>query len=241
MCTLTAHRQGNGRWHITMNRDELRSRADGEAPFLWLSPEILAPRDPVAGGTWIGVHADGTWAAILNSYSDDKRVWRQGVEAQSRGRLIPLALASADPVGAIEATDLSATMGFRLWIGRADVVAELFWDGQTLRIQRNIEDGPWFFTSSSSLRQPEIVRKRRAVFDAWRRDGAPLSVNGIPSLFTDPHGLGKEEAILMERDYAHTKSCTQISVEETAIRMQHWDATHIHGAAQTSIEMPRSV
>ena len=73
---------------VVANRDEHLDRASSP-PRLWPGPmPFLAPRDDVAGGTWLGVNAAGVFVGITNRYlgpKDDARV--------SRGALVTSALA----------------------------------------------------------------------------------------------------------------------------------------------------
>ncbi|NNU17015.1 hypothetical protein HK107_11855 [Parvularcula sp. ZS-1/3] len=226
MCTLVAKHTAEG-WRVAMNRDEAKTRAEGEPPRLWPDVPMLAPFDPDAGGTWIGARADGTWAAILNGYLDDGSEGHV-TKPKTRGRLIPEILAERSPVKALREMDLSHTRSFRLWIGWGGEVTEFFWDGQTLTENHLLAD-EWLMTTSSSLRQDDVKAARRAVFSQWLHDGAALTPEGLPLLLTERGPLDAEEAVLMERSYSHTKSCTLITAGTHGVRMQHWEADRLSG------------
>jgi uncharacterized protein with NRDE domain len=51
---------------VAANRDEQHSRATAGADFWQDQPDILAGRDLVAGGTWLGVSRTGRFAAVTN-------------------------------------------------------------------------------------------------------------------------------------------------------------------------------
>lgn len=71
MCTLTvAYRQFDAPLAVAANRDELYARPSSP-PHRWDDPEILAPRDEEAGGTWAGTNDDGVLAAVTNRWSRD--------------------------------------------------------------------------------------------------------------------------------------------------------------------------
>ena len=71
MCTLTvAYRQFDAPLAVAANRDELYAR-QSSPPHRWDDPEILAPRDEEAGGTWAGTNDDGVLAAVTNRWSRD--------------------------------------------------------------------------------------------------------------------------------------------------------------------------
>lgn len=104
---------------IAANRDERHDRP--AEPLHWWPdrPSTLAGRDRRAGGTWMGVHASGRFATVLN----DRR-WPAPAKAPSRGGLVTGYLASADPRGWLESLAVSraAYAGFHLLAGSPDDV-----------------------------------------------------------------------------------------------------------------------
>ncbi|WP_421621381.1 NRDE family protein [Alkalilimnicola ehrlichii] len=85
MCLLLVAWQQHPRWPLVVaaNRDEFHSRPTRAAHW-WHEPPILAGRDEQAGGTWMGVAAQGHWAALTN-YREPSRP-RRGL--RSRGQLV---------------------------------------------------------------------------------------------------------------------------------------------------------
>ncbi|PTX60272.1 uncharacterized protein with NRDE domain [Melghirimyces profundicolus] len=69
---------------VAANRDEFLDRPTDPARFWPDAPRILAGRDRVGGGTWLGVTREGRFAALTN-YRDPSEP-RSGKE--SRGRLV---------------------------------------------------------------------------------------------------------------------------------------------------------
>ena len=52
---------------IAANRDEYLDRpAEGPAVRHWCGAEVLAPRDARAGGTWLGINAQGVFSGLTN-------------------------------------------------------------------------------------------------------------------------------------------------------------------------------
>lgn len=51
---------------LTANRDEFYGRATEVAGFWEDKPDLLAGKDKVGGGTWIGMHKSGRWSALTN-------------------------------------------------------------------------------------------------------------------------------------------------------------------------------
>jgi uncharacterized protein with NRDE domain len=88
MCTLVlaAHVFEGHPVVVVANRDEHLERASSP-PCIWPGG-FLAPRDDVAGGTWLGVNRAGVFVAITNRYLGTKDPARV-----SRGALVAEALA----------------------------------------------------------------------------------------------------------------------------------------------------
>lgn len=76
---------------IWSNRDEFLARPAAPLARWSAPPEIVAGRDLREGGTWLGVHSNGRFAAITNFRDPSERVER----AQSRGALPVAFLQSA--------------------------------------------------------------------------------------------------------------------------------------------------
>lgn len=102
MCTLIIHRRPGHAWPllIAANRDEMTDRAWLPPARHWADrPDVVAGRDELAGGTWMGLNDQGVAAAILN------RAGSLGPSAgkRSRGELVLDALDFADAADAAEA------------------------------------------------------------------------------------------------------------------------------------------
>jgi Uncharacterized conserved protein len=78
---------------LAANRDEFYERPTAEAQFWNDAPQVLAGRDLVCGGTWLGVTTAGRFAAVTN-YRDPSAP----VGALSRGNLVGDFLRGEDSV-----------------------------------------------------------------------------------------------------------------------------------------------
>lgn len=86
MCLiLLAYRQ-HDRYPLILaaNRDEYYRRPSTPLGFWEDAPQLLAGRDRLAGGTWLGVTRDGRFAALTNV----REPGRQIADAPSRGALV---------------------------------------------------------------------------------------------------------------------------------------------------------
>lgn len=86
MCLIVFANDCHPRYSLILgaNRDEYRDRASEPSRFWADCPRLLAGRDKLAGGTWLGVADDGRFAAITN-YRDPRQ---QVVDPPSRGVLV---------------------------------------------------------------------------------------------------------------------------------------------------------
>ncbi|MDR3517111.1 MAG: NRDE family protein [Azospirillaceae bacterium] len=102
MCSLVILRRPESPWPVIIgaNRDE-RVERPWQAPARhWPDrPDIVAGRDEIAGGAWIGVNDYGVVAAVL----DRAGTLGPGEDKRSRGELVLEALDHADAVDAIDA------------------------------------------------------------------------------------------------------------------------------------------
>ncbi len=78
---------------VAANRDEVHQRASAQAQFWEDEPHILAGRDLVAGGTWLGCSKQGRFAALTNFTQDPNATF-----PKSRGALVHGFLAGSESV-----------------------------------------------------------------------------------------------------------------------------------------------
>ncbi len=101
---------------IWSNRDEVVARPTAPLALWPDQPALLAGRDLQAGGTWLGVHASGRFAAITNFRDPAEHV----LDAQSRGALpVDYLSGRASPLDFVESIRplRSRYRGFTLLVG----------------------------------------------------------------------------------------------------------------------------
>lgn len=226
MCTVTIRKNANYVF-VTMNRDEAITRQPEKPPYLWDDPQIIAPVDGLAAGTWIGVREDGFWGCILNGYLEDKIGFIP--DAQTRGNIIPHILSAADPLFALQDMDFTNTNSFRLLLGNDRVFYEYFWDQVRLEDiygEREIEP---YCAVSSSWKQDEVKRYRQKLYQSMTDQD--LSAGDLPSFHAYQIEDMKEWTPLMQRSYAKTKSITQIALpldtHNNKVQLYYWPADKI--------------
>lgn len=167
MCTLSILRLREG-YSLMFNRDEspLREPARDLAGLTDAAGQVQAlyPLDPPSQGSFVGVNRAGAAFGLLNQHPSG---YQRPVQAQSRGRLVPLALAAATAIAGLErvaALDLSTTPPFLLvGVDEASAPMSLRWDGREL--QRRLHDDGAFQASSSSVQAEQALPNRRRGFD----------------------------------------------------------------------------
>ncbi len=117
MCLIALDWQPNSPipLRLVANRDELHARPAAAAGFWDDAPDILAGRDLSQGGTWLGLHRSGAFAALTN-YRDPKAPPGE----RSRGALVAEFLrqpqAPLDYAAAVHQQG-TAFAGFNLLVG----------------------------------------------------------------------------------------------------------------------------
>ena len=119
------------------NRDEFYARST-QALHWWDGGKVLAGKDLEAGGTWLGLTAQGR-LAMLTNVRDPSRI---DVQAPSRGQIVPQWLSGHEPTDRFwMRTALSGYNGFNL-IAADFQRGECFWasniDSRPKRLERGL-------------------------------------------------------------------------------------------------------
>jgi uncharacterized protein with NRDE domain len=148
MCTLVAfiHAWPGSPLVIAANRDERLDRP-ASGPTRWAGEKFFAPRDEVAGGTWLGLHDSGLFVGVTNRAGSARDATRA-----SRGQLVvdALRLGSAKKVHEAFATTLDARRYnpfHLLYADRND--AFVTWFDGTAVLQQKLEPGLTVVTERS--------------------------------------------------------------------------------------------
>jgi len=101
---------------LLANRDEYLDRATAPLAAWAEAPEVIGGRDLAAGGSWLGVGADGRWAAVTNVREGEP----SPPGAPTRGQLVSDYLLGRDPPAAFGSRlvpRMAAYAGFNLLLG----------------------------------------------------------------------------------------------------------------------------
>jgi len=190
MCTLVAAVRS---WPghplvIAANRDERLARP-AVPPFLWPGPpRFVAPRDELAGGSWLGLNEHGVFVGVTNragALRDPSR--------RSRGALVIDAL-SAPSAAALHQTLASLDHGaynpFHLLYADRETAHVTWCDGETVH-RADLGAGLHVVTEQSTgTAHADTTPRASFIRDAWQRDvaGRELSVARIEALLREHAG-----------------------------------------------------
>ncbi len=220
MCTLAISLGADRRWPVVVaaNRDERNGRPS-EGWALRASPRGIrwaAPRDALAGGTWIGVSARGALAALTNFHAPFD--WYPDPARRSRGDLVALALeaGTAAAAGALVAgLDAAAFNPFHLVV--ADAAGAFLWwyDGERAGLTP-LGPGLHVVTEGSPHGlgpRGDLVRSRwpldptpDRLRDLLAQHAPPLPAEAATCIHRDPHYGTRSSAVLrLTPDLAHAE------------------------------------
>lgn len=231
MCTLSwwisAEQRG-----VLFNRDEKRTRSRGQPPRIQQvkGAQILAPLDPDAGGTWIGVNQSGLIVALLNNYPH----YQENAPGQhSRGQFVmDLLIHARDSKHCMQLAHEQphdSHKGFLLFtLDRHHPPQALEWQGIQLTPLTLLEAGGLPALTTSSVRREDCEAFRLPRFATTPR--TPEALRALHQLHTpaDP-ALGP----LMTRPDAATDSLIEIQLDHTQARMRFQSTTNTPGEPLT--------
>jgi uncharacterized protein with NRDE domain len=126
MCLMSFSWQQHKQYPFVLvaNRDEFFNRPTQSMHFWQDNPDILAGRDLQAGGTWLGLHRRGRFAALTNVRNPNEQ--REATTTKSRGLLVTEFLNSHyRPIDFLQQLHDSSTEynGFNLLVSDGETLA----------------------------------------------------------------------------------------------------------------------
>jgi len=209
---------------VAANRDEFHGRPTAAAHWWTDRSDILAGRDLVAGGTWIGITRSGRFAAVTN-YRDPAQA---RPDAPSRGSLVRSFLESGATLaeGLANLRKVGADYNsFNLLLSdgeRLGVYESVRGEGRELGpgvfgLSNHLLDTPWPKVTTAKSRLQEALREgadRQSVL-ALLRDETPAPDQELPRTGVK---LATERllssAFIRSADYG-TRSSTLISIDRS--------------------------
>ncbi|PWT97227.1 MAG: hypothetical protein C5B52_14200 [Bacteroidetes bacterium] len=198
MCTVTFIPAGDSIF-ITSNRDEQNSRLAPVPPAIHSNKtgNILMPRDPHAGGTWMGLHENGNAIVFLNGAFMKHKP--NPPYKKSRGLILIDLLDSKNILKTFHDINLNFIEPFTAIIWEDGQLYDCKWDGsKKYRILKN-GSVPHIW-SSSTLYDEGTALKRESWFQNWLSNTAELNQQSILKFHLYSGDGDLRNALVMERD-----------------------------------------
>lgn len=206
---------------LTANRDEAYDRPTAAAHFWEDAPTVLAGRDLLKMGTWLGITKTGRFAALTNFHNSKADAKEKSIYAHSRGNIVRDYLTSdTSPEAFISALQEQRLQfdGFNLLIGDAE---ELFHYNNVLNqtafvlpgthgISNDTLDTPW----------PKVTRGNEQLIQATQNNALPKTEALFSFLTTPlkekasvPLDQQEKEALFIQHSLYGTVSSTILMID----------------------------
>ncbi len=226
MCLIVFAYNCHPRYRLILgaNRDEFRHRPTEPVRFWSDAPQLLAGRDSVAGGTWLGITTTGRLAALTN-YRDPHRLM---TDPPSRGRLVSAYLQNPQENPEEFQSELVRTggmyRGLNLLYGSA---SELFYytnrGGSSGPVSPGIHglsnhllDTGWPKVTAASSRLKDIVQQAQVdpeqIFSALS-DAVPFAYDLLPDTGVGPEQERMLSPLFIENELYGTRSTTVLLID----------------------------
>jgi uncharacterized protein with NRDE domain len=221
---------------LAANRDESYARR-GEPPrLLNPSPKIWGGRDPVAGGTWLGLNEHGLVVALTDGPTDDFEPSRR-----SRGLLC------LDALKSLSASDLQVWLGEEtrerfynafslLWYdGKACLAAH--WSQRTLRME-TLSPGLHFLANTPAaddMGVPKIRHCRRRLEGV--ADSSPETVIQVFAEVCAAHGASRDEAACIHDEEAGTLSSSILALHRSGVAASRYLHAESHPCLSKHVDV----
>ena len=222
MCTVSWSLEKGG-YRLFFNRDEQLTRVAGEPPMQWAHAAgiFYGPKDPLGGGSWIGVNPSGWTTAILNYYDAPATSPTKGLK--SRGQLVVSLAPLSDPLqvqaflqglvledyGPFHLLRVSPVGGGQLWTSDGEHLAHEQVGDQKLPI------------TSSSFDTARVIARRKAIYSALNAGGASSS-EALTMFHRHFDTSDMAASVSMRRKDAETVSLSEIWVKPKEIRFDYY-------------------
>jgi hypothetical protein len=202
-------------------RDEspLRERAMPPDIFATGNISFLSPKDPLAGGTWIGANDHGNVIILLNCGFENHQ--RKNYYRKSRGIIVSELLATKSPAKEWGNMNMKDIEPFTLIAWNKKNLFRLTWDGTEKHMIKLDATGPHIW-SSVTLYNDEVRNQRMILFKKWIAAKPLVSKQSVLiffKTFTDPtNGF-----IMNRNEKIKSLSYTTIEITGNTAEMNYHD------------------
>ncbi|MEN9599039.1 MAG: hypothetical protein RL596_1350 [Bacteroidota bacterium] len=223
MCTVSFVPVGE-KILICSNRDEKSARGIAFAPITTITPsghQLIFPKDPDAGGTWISLKENGDVAVLLNGGFENHVP--QYPYSKSRGLIFLAVFESSNPLEAFKSIELSGIEPFTLVLFVGGFLHVCRWDAISKHAKQLNEQQPHIW-SSVTLYDAATRAKRAYWFHDWLSTNPSPTIQDLLSFHRFAGDGDHGNDLLMNRNNAlFTVSITGIETGKSALVMQYFD------------------
>lgn len=225
MCTLTYLPLSDEQFIITTNRDESPKRPLAEFPAFHAveSRNIMFPKDPQAGGTWIAAADNGTSVCLLNGAFEPHE--HQPPYKMSRGLVLKEAVECINPEEFIKNFDFSGIEPFTLVMLFHQPHLRLMtfrWDGNQKHTTENDPEQPQIW-ASAQLYNKQAIENREKWFSEWLGKHKEFSSENIKQFHQNAGSGDLQNDMVMDRGIVKTVCITQVVSLKGVVTMSHHD------------------
>lgn len=222
MCTVTYIPTGEHEYILSHNRDETPGRSPDRLHTDQLAgQQLVFPKEPKAGGTWIASSNNDLTICILNGAFVNHE--RKPPYRRSRG-LVALDFFSFSSIHNF-AKDYSfdGIEPFTLLVCQGKQLHELRWDSQLVHLNE-LDAKRSHIWSSAPLYRPEMRRKREQWFDVWKQLNPTPELDDILGFHQNAgEGDPRTDVIMRISEHFRTVSITNVIRTQTQIDMRYRD------------------
>lgn len=228
MCTVTYLPTGENTFILTSNRDESPSRGALQLTKKQLpnNLQILFPKDPKAGGTWIATGDNNKLLVLLNGAFERHK--RNLPYRRSRGLVVLdfFSYKTADEF--IQHYDFENIEPFTMVIYSENKLTEFRWDEKQKYI-RSLATDQAYIWSSAPLYTPKYQKIREILFQKWLLNYPTQNYTPKDSIqFHQSGGTGSpaNDFVMNRLNIVRTISITCIEKQANQFTLQHQDLLH---------------
>lgn len=221
MCTVTYLPTSEG-FILTQNRDESTDRPSAQFPVQQSrnNHQLLFPRDPTGGGTWLAASSQPKIVSLMNGAFVNHE--RKPPYRMSRGQVVLDAFAYAEAEAFAEKYQFGGIEPFTLLWFTLDKIEELRWNGERYFLANYTNDQPHIW-SSVTLYDPDAEVIRDGWFERWLEKNPELDESDVLE-FHQQRRKGEEHiSVNMCREGLQTVSISKVVVSAKSIGFTYLD------------------
>ena len=221
MCTVTYLPLGNDEFCLTSNRDETPTRQPMEL-YYDEANNLLFPKEPKHGGTWISVSADNRLVCLLNGAFQKHK--HEPPYRKSRGLVVLDYFEYGTTTQFVTNYYFDGIEPFTMVIFDNAKIYDFRWDGETKHLLELDPEKPHIW-SSSTLYNDEIKNKRIAWFQQLLVAEQENNAAEILKFHKTAGADDKENGLIMSRNnnLVCTVSITQVLKKDHKFSLKYFD------------------